>query len=193
MIGSEAPMSLLIRPCHHHRFRAVLNDSFRLRRQVFESALEYDGFDGNAALYLVNLDAVGRAFATVRVRPGAACGPGARTVEMSRLCADPRLSREQRLETLLELRAAIALLFLRRRWTQGLVVGHDRHIQPFVRSGMTVRPLGPPVLLPGDSLLSFAVLATDPDGPALAARGPTLQDPDEDPSLFTRYGDRAVA
>jgi N-acyl-L-homoserine lactone synthetase len=193
MIGSEAPMSLLIRPCHHHRFRAVLNDSFRLRGEVFDSALEDDGFDGNAALYLVNLDPVGQTIATVRISPGAASERGAGAVEMSRLCADPRLSREERRGTLLELRAAMALLFLRRRWALGVVVGHDRHIQTFVRSGMTVRPLGPPVLRPGDSQLSFAVLATDPDGPALAARGPPLQDPDEDPSLFTRYGDRAVA
>jgi hypothetical protein len=191
MIGSEAPMPLLIRPCHHHRFRTVLRDSFRLRRDVFESALEYDGLEGNPALYLVELDAGGRAIGTVRIAHGAASQEG--TVEMSRLCADPRLLRQERLSTLRDLRAAIAQLFLRHGWNRGVVVGHDRHIQPFVLCGMTVQPFGPPVLLRADSQLTFAVLVTDPDGPAVAARGASLQDPDDDPSLFTRYADRAVA
>jgi N-acyl-L-homoserine lactone synthetase len=187
-------MSLLIRPCHRRRFRAVLNDAVRLGREVFGNARDEDGFDGDAGLYLVNLDAGGRVVATVRIIPGAAAARGPRTVEMSRLCADPRLTPAERLATLVELRAAMALLRGRHGWTRALVVGHDRHIQPFVRSGMTLRAIGPPVLLPGDSQPSFAVLATDPDGPALAAGAPsTLQDPDADPSLFTRYGDRAVA
>lgn len=214
-------MSLLIRPCHHHRFRAVLRDSFRLRREVFAdrpdgaagAGLEHDGFDGNAAFYLVNLDAAARVIATVRLTPGAAAAQtcdhlarrteapmplGSHVVELSRLCADPRLPRTDRLRTLLELRAGIGLLFLRQGWTHGVTLGHDRHIQPFIQSGMTVQALGPPLLLPGDDELSFAVLATDPDRPWQAAERAggwplRLQDPDEDPALFTRYGDRAVA
>lgn len=217
-------MSLLVRPCHHHRFRAVLHDSFRLRREVFSgrpdaapseagSGLEHDDLDGGAAFYLVNFDAAGRAIATVRIIPGAASAQtcdrlarrmgapmprGSQVVELSRLCADPRLARTDRLRTLLELRAGIGLLFLRHGWTHGATVGHDRHIQPLIQSGMTVQVLAPPLLLPGDSELSFAVLATDPDRPWQAAGRPggwpfRLQDPDEDPALFTRYGDRAVA
>jgi hypothetical protein len=148
-------MPLLVRPCHRHRFRAVLNDAFRLRREVFaaEGVLEQDVGDGDAASYLVDLDAAGRVIATVRATPGAAA------------------------------------------W---FVVGHDRHILPFIRCGMTVRVLAPPVLLPGASQLSFAVLAGDPGDPGRPSRrladGPLrLEDPDEDPSLFIRYGDRAVA
>jgi N-acyl-L-homoserine lactone synthetase len=204
-------MLLLIRPRHHRRFRAVLNDSFRLRREVFEAdradeiGLEHDAFDGNPASYLVDLDDAGRVIATVRATPGSAASPvcadvprGADVAEISRLCVDPWLPREQRLQTVLRLRAGMAQLFGRRGWTRGLVVGHDRHIQAFVRSGMTVRLLGPPVLLPGDSQLSFVVLASEPGRPERAAElmagDPVrLRDPDEDLSLFTRYGDRAVA
>ena len=221
-------MSLLIRPCHHHRFRAVLQDSFRLRREVFVdrlgwslpdgaraagTGLEYDAFDDNAAVYLVNLDAAKRVIATVRITPSSApnlscdiLGPqmgvamprGPHIVEMSRLCADPRLSREARRETMLELRACIGLLFLGDGWTHSVGVGYDRHIQPLIQSGMTVQVLGAPMLFPGDSELSFAIVATDPERPQrvagmLAGRPACLQDPGEDPSLFIRYGDRAVA
>src|ERR1700761_2926977 len=78
------PMSLLISPRHHHRFRTVLEDSFRLRREVFvdglgwslphadrtaQTGLEYDDFDGDAASYLVNLNSAGRVMAAVRITP----------------------------------------------------------------------------------------------------------------------------
>ena len=176
------------------------------------TGLEYDAFDDNAAVYLVNLDAAQRVVATVRLTPSTtpnlSCdvlGPqmgvvmprGPHIVEMSRLCADPRLSREARRETMLELRACVGLLFLGSGWSHSVGVGYDRHIQPLVQSGMTVEVLGA-MLFPGDSELSFAILATDPDrnqrvAEMLAGRSAGLQDPDEDPSLFTRYGDRAVA
>jgi acyl-homoserine lactone synthase len=178
-----------------------------------ETGLEYDAFDDNAAVYLVNLGAGERVIATVRITPstapnlscdvlapqmGVAMPRAPRIVEMSRLCADPKLSREERRETMLELRVCIGLLFLKNGWTHAVGVGYDRHIQPFIQSGMTVEVLGSPMLFPGDSELSFAILATDPDRPQhvaeMLAGGPArLQDPDEDPSLFTRYGDRAVA
>jgi N-acyl-L-homoserine lactone synthetase len=221
-------MSLLIRPRHHHQFRAVLEDSFRLRREVFvdrlgwslpyaertaQTGLEYDDFDGNAATYLVNLDAAGRAVATVRLTPSTAANltcdrlaaemgvvmpRGPHIVEMSRMCADPRLSREERRETMLELRVCTGLLFLQNGWTHSIGVGCDHHIQPLIRSGMTVEILGPPVMFPGESELSFAILASDPDRPArvaqmLAGGPPRLQDPDEDSALLSRYSDRAVA
>jgi acyl-homoserine lactone synthase len=221
-------MSLLIRPRHHRRFQTVLNDCFRLRREVFvdrlgwslpdagrtaETGLECDQFDGGEALYLANLNVAGQVIATVRITPSTApnltCDSLARQmgimpprgphiVEMSRMCADPRLAREERRETMLELRACMALLSLRCGWTHRIGIGYDRHIQPFVRSGMTVQVLGPPMMFPGDGEPCFAILATDPDPPRriaelLAGRPPRLDDPDEDPSLFTRYGDRAVA
>ena len=221
-------MSLLVRPSHHHRFRTVLEDSFRLRREVFVdhlgwrlpdaerttlSRLEYDAFDSGDAWYLVHLNTVARAIATVRITPstapnltcdrlaaqmGLVIPRGPHIVEMSRMCADPKLSREERREVMQELRACIGLLFLKQGWTHSLGVGYDHHIQPFIRSGMTTRPLGPPALLPGDSQLTLCVTASDPDrhrwaAEFMAGRLARLQDPDEDPALFTRYGDRAVA
>jgi len=221
-------MSLLVRPHNHHRFRSVLEDSFRLRREVFvdslgwslpnagrtaKTGLEYDEFDGNAAIYLLNLSPAGRVLATVRITPstepnltcdnlgremGIAMPRGPHIVEMSRMCADPRLSRDERREAMMELRACIGLLFLDGGWTHSIGVGYDHHIQPFIRSGMTVEILGPPVIFPGDSELSFAILAHDPERPArvaamLAGGPPRLQDPDQDVTLFARYGDRAVA
>jgi N-acyl-L-homoserine lactone synthetase len=178
-----------------------------------ETGPEYDAFDDNAAIYLVSLGVADQVVATVRITPstapnlscdvlaprmGVAMPRGPHIVEMSRLCADPRLSREERLQTLLELRACIGLLFLGNGWTHSVGVGYDHHIQPFIQSGMTVQVLGAPMLLPGDRELSFAILASDPDrskrvAGMLTGRPPCLQDPDEDPSLFARYGDRAVA
>jgi N-acyl-L-homoserine lactone synthetase len=221
-------MSLLIRPSHRRRFQSVLDDCFRLRREVFvdllgwalpdagrvaETGLERDSFDGGEALYLANLNVAGRVIATVRITPSTApnltCDSLARQmgimpprgphiVEMSRMCADPRLAREERRQTMLELRACMGVLSLKSGWTHRIGVGYDRHIQPFIRSGMTVQVLGPPMLFPGDGEPSFAILASDPDPPGrvaelLAGRVSGLEDPDEDPSLFTRYGDRAVA
>jgi N-acyl-L-homoserine lactone synthetase len=221
-------MSLLIRPCHRHRFRAVLEDSFRLRREVFverlgwrlpdagrtaQTGLEYDAFDGDAVFYLMHLNAAGRAIATVRITPstapnlscdvlaaqmGVVMPRGPHIVEMSRMCAGQRLSREERREVMLELRACIGMLFLKQGWTHSIGIGYDSHIQPFVRSGMTVQVLGAPYIFPGDSQLSFAILASDPERPQkvaeLLTRGwPCLEDPDDDPSLFARFGDQAVA
>ena len=221
-------MSLLIRPCHRNRFRAVLSDSFRLRREVFvehlgwrlpdadrtaQTGMEYDAYDGDAAFYLVNLNAASRAIAMVRITPsmapnlscdalakqmGVVMPRGPHIVELSRMCADPRLSREERRELMFELRACLGMLFLKQGWTHSIGVGYDHHIQPFVRSGMTVQMLGPPYIFPGDSQLSFAIMATDPDRPhkvaeLLAGGPPRLEDPDDDPSLFARFGDRAVA
>ncbi|MGZ3278223.1 MAG: acyl-homoserine-lactone synthase [Caulobacteraceae bacterium] len=220
-------MSLLIRPCHHHRFRAVLNDSFRLRREVFvdrlgwslpdaertaETGIEYDAFDGSAAFYLVNLSG-GRVVATVRMTPTTAANltcddlagrmgvempRGPRIVEMARLCADPRLSPDERSQTMRELRACIGLLCLRQGWSQSIGIGYDRHIQPLIRSGLIVQMLGAPMIFPGDDEPSFAILAIDPDRPErvaelMAGQSWRLDDPDEDPSLFIRHGDRAVA
>lgn len=220
-------MSLLIRPCHHERFRAVLNDSFRLRREVFvdslgwtlpdagrtaETGLEYDAFDGNAAFYLVNLSG-GRVIATVRITPttapnltcdclagqmGLQMPRGPHIVELARMCVDLRLCREERRQTMLELRGCLGLLFLKQGWSHSIGVGYDRHIQPFIRSGMTVQLIGAPMIFPGDGELSFAILTSDPDRPQrvaelMGAGRLCLEDPDEDPSLFTRYGDRAVA
>jgi N-acyl-L-homoserine lactone synthetase len=221
-------MSLLIKPRHHGRFRRVLEDSFRLRREVFVerlgwslphadrtagTGLEYDDFDGNAATYLVNVNSAGQVIATVRITPSTttnlSCdilGPqmgivmprGPHIVEMSRMCAEPRLSREERRETMLELRACTGLLFLDNGWTHCVGVGYDHHIQPYISSGMTVEILGPPMIFPGDKELSFAIMANDPDRPLhvaqmLSGRAPRLEDPDRDSSLFARYGDRAVA
>jgi len=220
-------MSLLIRPIHHRRFRAVLNNAFRMRREVFvdrlgwslpdaertaETGLEYDAFDGAAAFYLVNLSG-GRVVATVRMTPSTAANltcdhlaaqmgvempRGPDIVEMSRMCADPQLLPDDRRETMLELRACIGLLFLRQGWSQSIGIGYDRHIQPFIRSGMTVQVLGAPMIFPGDDEPSYAILASDPDrarrvAELMAGRSWRLDDPDEDPSLFIRFGDRAVA
>ncbi len=221
-------MSLLVRPNHRQRFGAVVNESFRLRREVFverlgwrlpdadrtaQTGLEYDVFDNDAAFCLVHLNAAGRAIATVRITPstapnlscdvlaaqmGVVMPRGPHIVEMSRMCSDPRLSREERREVMLELRACIGMLFLKQGWTHSIGIGYDYHIQPFVRSGMTVQVLGPPFVFPGDSQISFAILASDPERPQrvaelLAGGWPSLEDPEDDPSLFARYGDQAVA
>lgn len=228
MRAEVVTMSLLIEPERRHRFQGVLRDFYRLRREVFvdrlqwslphtaaiaETGLEIDEFDGGEAVYLLNLDHQGRVVAGVRITPSTqpnltcdSLGPrmgirmprGPHIVEMSRMCAEPRLSREDRRETMLELRMCIGLMFLRNGWSHSVGVGYDHHIQPFIRSGMTVQMLGPPTIFPGDTQLSFAIMASDPDRPArlarmMAGRPAGLEDPGEDVSLFIRYGDRDVA
>jgi acyl homoserine lactone synthase len=219
-------MALVIRPKHHGLFLYLLEQTFRLRRRVFVDGLhwslpaseaasdvEVDAFDGSAAIYLVKVDTCGRPMAHVRLtptlRPNLSCdvlGPrmniimprAPHIVEMSRMCAAPDLPKEVRREAMLDLRLSVALLCQREGWSHSIGVGYDHHIQPFIRSGMKVEFLGPPVFFPGDEALSFAIMATDPDRPMhlaelLAGRPTCLQDPDEDPTLISRYGDHAVA
>lgn len=213
-------MALLIEPRHHARFAKVLEQVFRLRRKVFaeqlgwalpgtEGGLEVDAFDHGPSIYLVVLDEADQVAATVRLTPSAepnvsrdVLGPlmglvlpsGPHIVEMSRLCADPGLSREARGAAMADLRLSTAALFLKRGWTHSIGVGYDHHIQPLIRSGMRVDILGSPLIFPGDRDPSFAILATDPDRSGrLAGQERRLQDPADDPWLLTRYGQRAVA
>ena len=221
-------MALLIQPKHHFRFRRVLQACFRLRHEVFvdrlgwrlpgvqaaaETGLEVDEFDHGTASYLAKLDDDGRVEATLRITPstepnvscdvlakymGIEMPRGPHIVEMSRMCADPALSKDERRAVMLDMNISIAALFMKNGWSHGVGVGYDHHIQPFVRNGIKVEILGPPVIFPGDSDPSFAILSSDPDRPArlaqlLGGRPDCLQDPSEDPSLIARYGDRAVA
>ncbi len=221
-------MALLIKPRHHAIFRHILQASFRLRREVFvdrlgwslpearlaaETGMEIDQFDHGAATYLVKLDPDGRIEATVRITPslepnvscdvlGPAMGidiPRApHIVEMSRMCADPELSKEDRRAAMLDMRICISTLCLRNGWSHGVGVGYDHHIQPYVRNGLTIQILGPPVIFPGDREPCFAIMTSDPNrvermAELLGGRPNCLQDPDEDPSLIARYGQRAVA
>lgn len=212
-------MALLIQPKHHAAFLKVLQDTFRLRRKVFVEQLKWalptrgdeetDQFDMNRASYLVTLGARGQVLAMVRIlpsqEPNLSCdvlGPqmgvemprGPHIVEMTRLCADPDLTQEDRRAAMLDLRQSIAALCLKRGWTHTVGVGYDHHLQPFIRSGMSVQVLGAPFIFPDDQHLSFAILAHDPDRARRVASGPDcLQDPDEDPGLLIRYGDRQTA
>lgn len=221
-------MALLIQPKHHARFRRVLQECFRLRREVFvdrlgwalpnaeavaETGLEVDEFDNGSATYLAKLGEDGRLEATLRITPstepnvscdvlakymGIAMPRGPHIVEMSRMCADPALSKDDRRAVMLDMRICISTLFMRNGWTHGIGVGYDHHIQPFIRGGMKVEILGPPVIFPGDRDPSFAMITSDPDRAArlerlLDGRPNRLQDPSEDFSLIARYGDRAVA
>ena len=219
-------MALLIQPKHHSSFNRVLRDCFRLRREVFierpgwslphakavaERGLEVDEFDNRAAIYLARLGDDGRLEGTVRftpsTEPNMSCdvlGPymgiemprGPSIVEISRVCADPSLTKDERRAVMLDMRACVGALFLRYGWTHGIGVGHDHHIQPRIRAGLKVEMLGPPVIFPGDRDPSFAALTSDPEmrlAAVMAGRPGCLQDPDEDPSLIARYGERAVA
>jgi N-acyl-L-homoserine lactone synthetase len=217
-------MALLIRPQHRATFSKLLDDSYRLRHLVFvermgwhlpktDNVLEIDEFDGGAAAYLLKLDKADRVVATLRITPstepnvscnvlakhmGITMPTGPHIVEMSRMCVDPELSKDERREVMLDMRICISTLFLRNGWTHGIGVGYDHHIQPFIRTGMKVEILGPPAIFPGDRDPSFAIMTSDPDRSArllalLGGRPNCLQDPDEDDSLIARYGNRAVA
>lgn len=217
-------MALLIQPRHHARFRGVLQASFRLRREVFidrlgwalpnaraaaETGMEIDEFDNDAASYLIKLDDEGQVVATLRITPstkrnlscdilakqmGVEMPRGPHIVELSRLCADPGLSRQERRDVMWDMRISMGALFVRNGWTHSVGVGGDHHVQALIQSGVKVEILGPPMIFPGDDGPSFAIQTSDPERIDRQLQLPDLlEDPDEDSCLIARHGERVVA
>jgi N-acyl-L-homoserine lactone synthetase len=218
-------MAILIR--HHHReaLAGLVDQLHRLRRRVFVERLkwslpegdglhEIDQFDSADCLHLVVVDAGGRVRATSRVTPslspnltcdvlaaemGVTFPRGPDIAEVSRLCIDPDLDEDGRSAALLELRIAQVEVFARFGWKRTIGVAYERTLQAWIRSGMTVQVLGPPMKFPGDRHYAYAAVAAEdparPDGVLefLGAREGALQDPDQDPSLLARFGRRAIA
>ena len=218
-------MAILIR--HHHReaFSDLVDQLYRLRRRVFVERLkwalpegdgvrEIDQFDSADCLHLVVVDDRGRVRATSRVTPslspnvtcdllaaemGVSFPRGPDIAEVSRLCVDPELDEAGRQAALLDLRISQVELFDRQGWKRTIGVAYDRTLQVWIRSGMTVEILGPPIRFPGDRHLAYpAVASEDParaDGVLafLGARSGSLEDPAMDPTLLARFARRATA
>jgi acyl-homoserine lactone synthase len=214
-------MALVIRPHHRKVFAGLLEQMFRLRHRVFierlgwkldtDGLLEMDQFDHGGCLHVVALDGEGRVRATSRLTPslepnvtcdvlqarmGASFPRGSHIVEVSRHCVDPDLEGQARQDVLSDIRISQAELSRRSGWTHKLGVSSQRHIQPWIRSGLKVEILGAPFVFPGDSEYSFGwMVSRNAEKPnaildMLGADSGRLQDPDEDPSLIERFGDR---
>jgi N-acyl-L-homoserine lactone synthetase len=177
-------MALVIRPQHRHRFGALLDEMYRLRRRVFVERLgwkipgddgvhETDQFDDGGCLHLVTFDANGRVAASSRLtpstEPNVTCDVlqgqidqplprGDHIVEVSRLCVDHALPEDVRKAALKDLRLSQFELYQKHGWTHVLSVAYVRSIQPWVRAGGQVDIIGSPTVFPGDKEPSFAVL-----------------------------------
>jgi N-acyl-L-homoserine lactone synthetase len=176
---------------------------------------EIDEFDGGPCFHLAVIDPRGEVTATCRLTPSTApnvtcdvLGPqmGARPfpraahiVENSRTCLD--LSRPSGLkhDAHLDLRASQQQLCRRMGWTHIVGVGYESMLLQLIRTGMVIEVLAGPWMFPGDREISVGMLGhEDPERPEalveyLGARVDSLQDPESDPTLFARYGDRVVA
>ncbi len=172
---------------------------------------EIDQFDNGGCMHLVAFDPAGRVRATSRytpsMEPNVTCDVlqdrmkcafprGPHIVEVTRHCVDPELDDATRKEVLLDMRVSQLELAHRHGWTHSLGVSYDRHIQPWIRVGMQVEVLGSPFLFPGDKEFSFAwMVSQNAEKPNaildfLGADTGRLQDPDENPELLIRLGDR---
>ncbi len=174
---------------------------------------EIDQFDDGGCLHMVALDADGQVRATTRLtpsqEPNVTCDVletqmdgrfprGPHIIEVSRHCVDPDLGKAERDDILLDLRRSQAELSDACGWSHKLGVSYDRHIQPWIRSGFNVEILGAPFRFPGDAEYSFGwMVSRNAAHPSLIldlleARRKYLQDPDTDPGLLVRYGDRVL-
>lgn len=218
-------MALLIRHRHREALSDLVDQLHRLRHRVFVERLkwalpqgdgvhEIDQFDGPGCMHLVVLGDDGRVRATSRITPstapnvscdllaaqmGVTFPRGDDIVEVSRLCLDPDLDEAERQAALLDLRISQVELFGRNGWSRSIGVVYQTTLQLWIRSGMRIDILGPPLRFPADRHLAFACVASeDPMRPTgiedvLGARTGALQDPDLDPSLLDRLDRRAFA
>ncbi len=215
-------MALVIRAHHRPLFTDLLDQMYRLRRRVFVERLgwkldtdgvrEIDQFDTGGCLHLVALDDDGRVRATSRFTPSLEPNVtsdvlqaqmngrfprGEHIVEISRHCVDPDIDEETRKAALHDIRVSQGELTQKHGWTHSLGVSYDRHIQPWIRTGLRIEILGAPFKFPGDSEYSFGWMVsrnTEQPNAVLDLMGgqKRLQDPDEDPGLIVRYGDRLL-
>jgi N-acyl-L-homoserine lactone synthetase len=180
-----------------------------------DGQLECDAYDLGACCHLAVLGPDGDVRATIRLTPSLApnlsCDVlqqqmggkpfprAAHIAESSRVCLDPDLVGEPKHEAYLDLRVSSRELYKAMGWTHNIAVGYEGQLTRWVRSGMALQVLSGPVLLPGDKELAMGVLTWEdqerPDAVTqyLGGRSGSLQDPAEDPSLFSRFGDRAAA
>ncbi len=189
----------------------------RLGWDLYSDGLrEMDQFDQGGSFHVVGLDREGHVRAASRLTPShlpnLTCdilGPqmnapfprAPHIIEVSRLCADPDFETEQRREIMQDLRIAQVELSRKEGWTHNIGVSKDSHIQPWIRIGAKVEMIGTPFQFPGDQEFSFGWMLSDSEAKPNAiaefvgATGPAkhLQDPDADPDLLIRYGDRRVA
>lgn len=176
---------------------------------------ECDNYDLGQCYHLAAFDDAGQVRATIRLTssldPNVSCDvlqarmggrpfPRAPHIaESSRVCLDPDLDGEEKHEIYLDLRVSAREFRKSMGWTHMIAVGYESQLDRWVRSGMALQILSGPMMLPGDKEIAMGVLSwEDPERPDavtqyLGGRAGSLQDPAGDPSLLSRFGDRAVA
>lgn len=216
-------MALVVRSRHRPRFSGALEAAFRLRRKILVGKLgwdlpgddgvrEVDAYDLGDALHLISFGPDGAVVGTARMTPATSpnltCDVlqmhaplpfprGHDVVESARLCVDLDAPPALRKAAQADLYSAHYELCVREGWTRTLGFFYADFLTAFIRAGFAVDHLGPPVRFRPDEPLSFPyVMTTDAAHASLMLDwmgAPDLLDPDVDPSLVARHGDRRVA
>ena len=184
-------MALLIEAADRHNARSLLNSSFALRKKVLvdklrwelpsgSSPLETDQFDDGDTCHLISLNRDGSVRGTLRaalsLSPNLTCDVlqsyypapiprGPNIGEISRLCVDLDLSPIERQAARADLFVSLAELCLERGWEQIVGILRQGLLFEFVRVGLIIDMLSPPIKIgPGtDPAAAFLMQTAQSD------------------------------
>lgn len=210
-------MAILIQASHRTAAADLLNASFELRHRILVKRLgwqlpsgqaprEVDEFDAGDTCHLVSCTADGRVRGTMRLTPSLApnvtCDVlqasvpiplprAAHIVECSRLCVDLDMPSSERFAARADLFLCQLEMCERFGWTHTVGVLLQSVLQYFIRSGLAVDILSPPLQFTDSTESSVAFLLES--GPEALATGravlkmhSALQDPAKEPHLLGR-------
>jgi N-acyl-L-homoserine lactone synthetase len=211
----EDDMAILVEASHREAAADLLNSSFELRHRILVQRLgwqlpsgqaprETDAFDAGHTCHLISRTHDGRVRGTMRLTPSLApnvtCDVlqsqipipfprAAHIVECSRLCVDLDMPSSERFAARADLFLSQLEMCERFGWTHTIGVLLQSVLQYFIRAGLAVDLLSPPLRFPDSTETSVAfILESGPEalatGRAVLRMNSALQDPARDPSLL---------
>ena len=217
-------MAILIEASHREAAADLLNASFELRHRILVQRLgwqlpsgqaprETDAFDAGNTCHLISRTEDGRVRGTMRLTPSLAPNVtcevlqaqipvpiprAAHIVECSRLCVDLDMPSSERFAARADLFLSQLEMCERFGWTHTIGVLLQSVLQYFIRAGLAVDLLSPPLRFADSAETSVAfILESGPEalatGRAVLRMNSALQDPARDPSLLRTPGLANVA